>query len=63
MTRETRQDGKRGKRRRWKTRRPNPRLELILPPQLRSALGLKPAFDRGYFDAIGRELVRLHKRY
>jgi hypothetical protein len=63
MARETKQDGKSGKRRRWKTRRPNPPPELILPPQLRSALGLSPAFDRRYFDAVDRELMKLHKRY
>src|SRR5262249_36768934 len=46
-----------------KPRRSNPPPELILPPQVRSALGLSPAFDRRYFDWVDQELVRLHKRY
>jgi hypothetical protein len=61
MVRETKQDGKSGKRRRWRTRRPNPPPKLILPPQLRSKRN--PRADRDYFDAVDRELLELHKRY
>lgn len=65
MAREVKKDGKggkrRGKRRRWRTSRPKPPPELILPPHLRSALGL--SFDRGWFDAADRALMWCHKRY
>jgi hypothetical protein len=61
MVRETKQDGKRGKRRRWKARRPNPKPEVILPPSLWSALGLP--IDRRWFAAADQVLVELHRRY
>jgi hypothetical protein len=53
---------RRGKRRRWRTARPNPPPELILPPVLRAALGLKPA-HRHWFVATDRALAALHRRH
>lgn len=50
-----------GKRRRWKPIRSNPPPELILPPYLRSALGL--TLDQGWFEAADRALMWCHKRY
>src|SRR5215471_10634050 len=61
MAREPKPDGKRGKRRRWKTRQPNPKPEVIFPPSLWSALGLP--IDRHWFAAADQVLVELHRRY
>jgi hypothetical protein len=54
---------RRGKRRRWAIRRHSRPPELILPPQLRTALGLKEPVDPRWFAAADRELVEYHKRY
>jgi hypothetical protein len=66
MAKGTKKDGKgwkqRGKRRRWASVRPSRPPELILPPQLRTALGLKEPIDPRWFAAADRELARCRKR-
>jgi hypothetical protein len=53
---------RRGKRRRWASVRHSHPPILALPPQLRTALGLKEPIDPHWFAAADRELARCRKR-
>ena len=54
---------KSGKRRRWKLVRHDRPPELILPPPLRAALGLRQKLDPCWFEAADRALAQCHARY